>query len=385
MIDENWARHRLDRIFPVKDPVNQKLARAQEHLGFFLCEPKDELWLSEAPDNEFLSYLKERSSIDPRIVLTSQWDESVSKERNWIFAGISQREIQLASLGEKGLAESENFERWNEKTYLWNLARELCFPFPETILLNTKEHKSEAIPFTGERSWMLKANRSSGGSGLLGGSNVDRIWSYIQRAGQADPDESWLLQERLERISDYSLCGSSLEKKPKGFLVTYDANHSSWLHQSVSPENIPFDFLSVFERLADRLRLDGYGGHFGIDGFLAKDDRLFPAVDLNVRWEKTGLLAKAAQAFSFEEGSFACARARVRPAKTVDFREIRESLDSKWPQLAIGHFAKAVGNEGEWAFELMAFFPSKGSEEAMNIALDLRAHLLRHFQKGANQ
>ena len=325
-IDQLWDSDGiLKAIYPVKIPRAAELIHCSQDLGIFLANSSDQLFTFRKPDESFLEFLAGHGFEAPRTIAL----EKAPEDPDWIssatcrlqelrpddlpssclFSGLSHLELALQRLihGNGAITElsSEDFIRWNRKSYLVSLAKELNFPFPQTALIRLCEPpaSNESLP---EPPYILKPAIGSGGAGSLPVSSLDEpMVQHIRRVlhkNQQDPE--WLLQKRSSRIRDYS-CYADISRSGviSGFemmRVTYGKDAYSWRHQGPSDGDLSYrkTLQNILERLGARLYREGYSGPMGIDGFLDDRETLYPAIDLNVRLDRTRLVVRAAETFS---------------------------------------------------------------------------------------
>lgn len=310
LIDQLWDEEQvLEKIFPTRIPSSIRIVRSYENLAIYLGNPDDLVLGSAETDSGFVDYLGLHKISVPRVrkVKSNPYDV-----QDWLLenqdvqlmdfetiqvAGLSKLEWQWLKKGS-----SEPFRRFNSKVYLAHFARETGMPFPETQILQSHELFQGLPPFRSER--ILKANWGSGGGGSFRlKSNSEPLLKLISARLQGERAEiEWLLQEKLERLVDYCCFGTTASKgestAPSVWQIEYDQNGSSWRHIAAPPMTPNAEEQSRwFSQLAQRLSNEGYEGPFGIDGFTTSQYQFFPAVDLNVRYNKCHLIEAAAQRF----------------------------------------------------------------------------------------
>ncbi len=347
LIENAWGNDGLKRIFPVQSPQNEFFARAHDQFGIYFCEPGDWVVTSSEIDEQFREFLNDNMKLDG--IGTQKLSNLLTgREKKLafapVFSGVSASEALLASKTldfPLGVTENE-FRRWNDKRFLFNLCRRLEIPFPETTEV------TEDLPLPKAGNWLLKAAVSAGGSGILDcGSDVEGKIKFLRRMQQASGVSlAWLLQEKYERTQDfYVLCEVGSEGKPEIsglFTLEVAENLSSSAHRGGVDPEYRGELEKTALRIGAELSREGYRGSFGIDAFATKCGKLFPAVDLNVRIDKCRAIFMAARRYGVAPEEISVARARLIYPINPNF----EALWTEWRKvLELDPAGQGAGNQ----------------------------------------
>jgi hypothetical protein len=344
-IDLNWSQGALDALSPITHPRTLFFSQSWHRLGVFFAEAGDLVFTCSGQQPEFQEFLVRQGLprfdvIDiPHTPGSERWRKAVREipdQRpldNFLFCGVSSAEdfLHRTFLGTDARFTEQDFIRWNDKRFLVKQARECGILFPKTV-----EDFQITSPLP-DGNWLLKAVRSSGGRGILdltqrGGQVLD----FLRRFGKPETiHSSWLLQEKLEPQTHFYAVGETrsdgVTEFKSLFELKYDRSRSSWWHRGLGAHPHREAIEIATKKLGGLLARDGYQGSFGVDGFSTLDERLFPAIDLNVRVDKCVAISQASALWKIPHESLVSVRRQIgefRPESFGSFwRELRERLD----------------------------------------------------------
>jgi hypothetical protein len=346
-IDSAWSKNNaLDLLYPVRNPHNSRALRAYQHLGLYLSHPGDLVILPWLPDPEFLSWQQQLGLSFGKAIVVQEaeyneaWEDELREIASQhtgkytpIFAGLSDAEVKISDFFSiQGLAKEkvDVFSKLNRKDYVFQLCKEESIPFPVSQLVDPIEWKSWSGANAGLPAF-LKAPHSSGGGGLLEIKiESDPILSHVERIFlKFKIQEKWLLQKKYKKVADYSVCYElqNGEVIPKAaFEISYGRNRSSWRHKRIPPKGELDFFISAGKRIGMRLASEAFSGAFALDGFKAETGEVFPAVDLNARFDKARLIHAAAERYGMADSSYESRLLRIANSRGAYFSEWYERV-----------------------------------------------------------
>lgn len=344
-IDALWDEEALRELFPVRSSLHQRQFREYTVFGLYFARPGDRVVLCTSLDPSFAEYLDLHGIPMPDLVPVRGdpaevgWEAAV--QRDWrgtsgeyepLFLGCSPAEepIVKAAFPERWPEFQRSMEahvRWNRKSLLVEWAEELGIPFPRSQVVDLRDWKDPAFP----GPYLLKALLSAGGSSQLrvDGAEAPLLSLFRRRLEQKNLRSRWLAQELHSRMADYCIFGDSSAAEALGELeVFYDEQRSSWRHRFPSWRDPEHGRLlrDAFTQLGEKLRASGYRGPYGLDAFLTESGSFFPAVDLNVRMDKSRLIHEAARRFGLAPQETDSHRVRFRT-------DGEESFGSVWKRV----------------------------------------------------
>jgi hypothetical protein len=299
----NVAIHRFWNEGLVSSPY---LNDTYVNLGYFLGDQDSIVVVDPAFSEEFLDFLKLHRDRKCEIVRvkayarSQQWAAEIKKAlsspagvKDFLFAGISKLEDELvralAPEVDLGLKISD-YKFLNRKSTLQNFAVDLGINMPPT----------DRGPY------LIKPDLGQSGAGQISADVVPTELlsraARLMNAGGNDP--VWFIQKFVNVKHNLSLFGD------KGVLigafhVHYNKSRSSIAHDPVAADDLQSSLKKAEEafgllagHLGEKFK---YGGPFGIDAIVADSGEVYPAIDLNVRWDKSRLIFEAAKHFSIPQ------------------------------------------------------------------------------------
>jgi hypothetical protein len=341
-IDSAWSiNNALDLLYPVRNPHNSRALRSYQHLGLYLSRPGDLVLLPWSPDSEFLSWQKKLglSFGTPLVVQETEFENGWERElealaskhpscHSSIFCGFSKIEAKISEIFKikNDAKEKINiFSKLNNKNYIFQLCAQEAIPFPKSRIVNPLDWRVW-LSSINNFPVLLKAPHSSGGGGLLEiKDKSDSILTHVERVFlKFNIQEKWILQNQYKKTADYSVCyeienGRVLPKV--AFSISYNRSRSSWRHKRVSLSGELEFFVSNGMKVGSRLLSEGFSGPFALDGFVTATGELFPAVDLNARFDKARLIHAAAEHYGLADAAYESRYLRIANAKGASFKE----------------------------------------------------------------
>lgn len=182
--------------------------------------------------------------------------------------------------------------RCHGKAYATELARELGVAIPDSVVVGCEDELASALaPFAGGRPRVLKRDLSVAGRGQLRG-HGERL-TAAERGGvrKALAVGPIVVQSWLERRRDLSVAAriEAGEVRITGFTENL-VRGTTWQGNRTLPDlserepAVAGTLAELATLVGERLRGQGLDGPFGIDAFEARDGRLFPLVEINLRW-----------------------------------------------------------------------------------------------------
>lgn len=379
-LDEDWAGDDLAPLRRVRSPLALPFAAGLDELGLFFCEPGSYLISAASPDLDFLRFLEKfgigAERIHPEEISGTGSDFA---GRPLIIAGLGLKENALQYLisHQVRTAEIENHRRWNSKVFLFETARALNIPFPESIVIGMRPGFVAQKLSAG--SWLFKADHSAGGTGILrGGADPQQTLETIARI--MEKPTRWLAQRELERETDYyALARVDEEVSVDAILdLRFDERHASYRHEVARGGPGPEAMREAALKLGEELKRRGYRGYFGTDGFRARDQVIYPAVDLNVRLDKARAIFSAAGRLGLSGREWISLRRRYHDFRPTGFRSLwgrvrsRLALDESGKKDAEFCIPYLFTSAGRGAAEIQ-WFVSPALESVATEAMDFAA------------
>lgn len=332
LIDSLWDNNGfLEKIFDVKSPNVNNLARINEYLGQFLANDGDYVICPAKPSQNIVpfqspylnlskvNWVYTHSSLNH---IDAFSDEVVSqvfdkKIGDFIFSGFSPLEIQIVKKLKMVVPDyATDFSlaiKFNKKDYLMSLSSKLGIKIPRTEVVDGSQITNT--------HHLYKSLVSSGGSGIYTFPDIERVklWSDRKNLSEEWKKSKWLKQEILDRDQDFNCFGYTDSDRFQTVKIKYDKNRLSYQHD--------FDFeletktgeelKKSFDKIKSHLIEQNYKGPFGFDSVITKNKDVFPIVDLNVRLNKSHVLRQIMQKF------------KVRKLYTSFYR--LRFINSEWP------------------------------------------------------
>ncbi|MCB0362244.1 MAG: hypothetical protein KDD35_05965 [Bdellovibrionales bacterium] len=349
-LDQNYDEFKLlQRLLPARIPSSERLVLSQLDLGIYMADRSSLVLGFQNPGKDFQNWL---SSFGMETGHFMELKSNPYFVQDWLmefeekmrgsglsilsaqarFAGLSHLEneliehYQLAKVEFTGVG-VEFLKKVNSKLYLADLADQLAWPFPRTQKVKTNDLLKAFSNWKGSFPLLIKYNHSSGGGGNFEflSSKDTSFLKYILRQKPLFDEGYWLIQEKLPVGLQFScLCHSQAQPPLQSiFEVEYKESGYSYSHLTLKKElkdkYYPL-LVSVAEKLADQL--GEYSGPFGFDSLVTQDDRLFPIIDLNVRWNKGHLIEKAFDKFGLDRGDIFSIRHRQQGRRFSSFSQL---------------------------------------------------------------
>lgn len=306
-----------DKIFRIRNPYDVRIIDSYQGFGLFCGNSEDVLLTNILLPQDYLDFLHSHNIITPSIVPLDCGPSDVfgsnrlSLQSNQItraqFVADSPIEQMLwnnlLNLSPRiNQQQVDKISFLNRKDFLLRLQQKIKFAMPESVVLESQEickylsEHAQAYPL------VLKLLQSSGGSGTIFIKNEhDQKLKFIDQLKKFIGQESfWILQRGLQRQMDYCTFAEVKDGKTQivgTFQVHYDEKNSSWLHHSVEFTPLILQIQKTAQQIGSSLAIQDYQGAFSIDSIVDCNGNLFPAIDLNVRLDKSRLIYHAALAF----------------------------------------------------------------------------------------
>lgn len=380
LIDSLWTDDNLlEKIFDVKSPNVNSLSRINEYLGQYFANDGDYVVCPAKPSHNIealqAAYLNQskvnwvytHSALNQIEFFATEVANGLKNAniKDLIIAGVSPLESAIARNLDllQGYDELATARMVNRKDYLLTISEDLSIKIPTSEVVT-----AEAIE---PGNYLYKSLVSSGGSGVYGYSDMERIKIWVHRKGLDSrwKKSEWLKQEVLEREQDFNCFGTTDSDRFQTVKIRYDKNRLSYQHDfDFEIESKILDELkSTFNKIRKHLVDKGYKGPFGFDSIVTKSKDIYTIVDLNVRMNKSHVLRQIMQRF------------KVRKLYTSFYR--LRFINSQWPSFE--SFWKFViessninSNRDSFLFPVDASFWNEGKSECL-IALSTDDRLLK--------
>jgi hypothetical protein len=303
-MDQLWdPKKNLEKIFSVRIPDSERLVRLTEDLAVFLSEPGDQVYQFQNVSPFLRELFAKRGARlgEVKTVMANPFDFQNwlqetkpawrREDEHWI-CGISPIEAHWQEAGfpihDFAQKTMEQFRQLNRKSWLVQMAHGNGWPFPKTRLVKTQS----VLEHMGNGPLLLKADWASGGGGnLFIEGPASPLYRHLQsRLSDLDPEFIWLMQEKIDRKTDWGIVAETESSQFEVYEIQYDKYSLSNRHSLIQDTKILEKFKPWVKTLRLQLQQVQYQGPFGFDAFESKTGEFFPVIDLNVRWTKTHLL-----------------------------------------------------------------------------------------------
>ncbi len=354
-IDNNWDDEKvIDQIYSVKLNSSAEILDSYQNWGVYEGVPGDSAIVVQKFDPSFREFLADKLDLADEI-----FESDLSHLKNvtsFHFVGISQTEQNIISrfpsVKNNYLSEA-SYKNLNSKITLYEIAKDNEINFPESSIVKLKDFKELE---KSSSSYVLKYINSAGGRGVfIINESTKNLVSFIDRQlEEKSKDLQFLKQEYVEIKSHfYTLANTNYSSSEvSGFKIIYDKHKNSKLH--IYEDAISEDRIKAAEKIASSLRALGYSGVFGFDGFESTNGDIYPAVDLNVRYDKSRMILNLAKKFNIHHNYFEFRRERFHSksyktfeqywsSRIDDLNEINKKYDNRFYLLPVlfSNFFKA--------------------------------------------
>ena len=370
-VENRWAvgENGLPRQFS----SGQAVANRMDELTLLLAGPHDRVLLKEAPDPDYLDYLK-RLGVDLPTVLVATGDDplrSISEDAladpelcdtlsslsGAVLAphGISDLEEQLSvrtglPLGGPSAAVCKAV---NSKVYSRRLADRLGLRQPSGRACSTVDELTDAIAWgttvlAAGRSVVVKDAYGVSGKGIVvvtpdqGASRLARLGSLVtRRLPYGDERLGIVIEEWVDKTTDLS-CQLTVRRG--------GGNHLDWVKEAVIAAGVPqghripatlscsqqSELEAAATAIAAALADDGWFGVVGIDAMTEPSGGVWPMVEINARHNLSTYQATLQEQFMTPEQT---ALGKVYPLRLdapLPFAELEQRLGSELYDRATG-------------------------------------------------
>lgn len=290
-IDNEWDEKKIiDQIFNLTLSSSEEILKSYTLLGLFLSGEGDIVLVESSIDDDFLNYLEGHLGPLGTPVLLKE-KIAINDDKDIILAGVSQKEEALFGkelLSKKGMLLHDSFAYLNKKDFLMNLAGKEDLKFPNSQIVKLKRLISDSP----DKSYCLKFLNSAGGRGVFKITPGNNVLNFIeQQIEEQDSRDLMVMKQELIDIRDhfYTVAHTDVSLPVLGFNIEYDEKGNSKRHcfTGTAPEARN----ECAKKIASILRAQDYEGSFGFDGFTSLDGEIYPAIDLNVRIDKSRVFA----------------------------------------------------------------------------------------------
>lgn len=363
-IDNEWDEEKiLDSVFIIQIPSSRKILNSYFALGVFLADNDDVVMVEDKIDDGFLKYLSLFFSL-PKFILSNEINKQDVERLRGLFAGVSKKEEELIYSNDLSGANggASLYKKLNSKFFLYEISLEkrIFFPVTEKIELAKilDEHKK------GDE-YFLKFPFGSGGRGVfyIDDSRLDMIKVFSERLGGGGP--FYLLKQKsidvrsfLYTVSDNSIAGFL----PVTFEIFFDKNNNSYRHKRYEGDDSLMRDAAKY--IAKKLELESYHGPFGFDGMIDTKGELYPAIDLNVRYDKSRVILEAVKKFGIEDFYYESIRRRFHRDSFLSFEKFWKEMKDR-----LGLDEKGFSAEGMFfiPFLFSNFFSAIKSKQMMEV------------------
>lgn len=312
-IDNEWDHHKiLDTIFSLRVPSSKTILDSYYLWGIFRGNTDDYAIVKELADNEFVLFLNKHLELPIQIKNDDISSLDLNRLSNFEFVGISNEEESLISLKpniRKKYLKEDDYRILNSKTILLELAEAEGINFPKTKIISVENFSELANT---PRPFVLKFNHSAGGRGVFViNDKSEHLPAFIARQLD-DINESavFLKQEYIDIKSHFYTIANTESEVIAGYEIVYDSSNNSKIHK---PEKIIHKSrIEASAKISEYLRSQNYHGPFGFDGFIDTKEKIYPAIDLNVRLDKSRMIYDLACKLKIENENYEFRRERFQ-------------------------------------------------------------------------
>lgn len=325
-IDNDWDDKKIvDQIYSLKIDSSENILKSYTHFGVFLGNESDTALVDSPFDPVFHAYLELKLGKLAKAKELESFDFHGFKKNDPIVVGVSKREEKIFGkefLSSKGWMSTQKFSLINRKDFLFQLAGKINFPFPKSELVKFNELKADS-------NYVVKILNSAGGRGVFKVSEENQLLSFLERQLEEEVQDLIVLKQELVDIKRHYYTAGHTENEwlPVGFLVDYDEHGNSKKHILEKKLNPGRRDLAL--HIGRALRQEGYHGSFGFDGFYSQEGKHFPAVDLNVRLDKSSLFNTILKRVDTDEKDVMFYRERFTTKAWRNFQEFYENCLKK--------------------------------------------------------
>lgn len=326
LIDDNWDQENvLKSIFPIRLQSSDSIYDTYLQWGIFEGGNNDYVLVKQKLDHSFKSFLENFIEIPKEVTFDEINEDFMKKIDSFLFSGVSSVEERILNHKNEmyGFLPASSYIDLNSKDLLVKIASIKHFRFPKTEIIKLEEFEAlekSTLPY------VLKYPISAGGQGVfIINERNKHIPGYIKRQLENNhPNTTFLKQEYLNATENfYTFSDTDNFENTGGFRIIYDKHNNSRVH--IAEKNLNNERISAVKIIAEYLRSINYHGPFGFDGITDDKNNIFPAIDLNVRFDKSRLISNLSKKLGVARYYFEFRRERFSGMTFKDF-------DSFWFQ-----------------------------------------------------
>ncbi|WP_405084840.1 ATP-grasp domain-containing protein [Microbispora sp. NBC_01389] len=358
-VETQWARHHVGLPAPAAAPA--EVVQRMEELGLLLAGPGDVILVKNAPDQGYLRYLGEDLGIGLPAVLvpeTTAGDRSTAEDllsspqaldrlsalgrrgARLIPMGTSEFEEKLAVSAQVPLAvpDAATFERVNSKIYSRRVTEELGLPPVPGWCCETLGELRHALAQAAGLPGPVVVKDAYGVSGkglvvLDTAAKADRLVRILERRAARTGDDrvALVVEHWIPKRADLNFQITIDRRGGVRLDFVKQALTERGVHQGhLMPADLSDDQHALLRRAAEevggRLAADGFFGVAGIDAIVADDERVYPVLEINARFNMSTYQGGMTERF-LAPGHVALARHYpVRSAAPLVFDDLRRVL-----------------------------------------------------------
>lgn len=297
-IDNEWDERKiLDQIYSLKLDASEEILKSYTHWGLFFSAPHDEVILDTPIDAGLVKYLEQFfGPLSSSYIFDYKKVEPAQDDRIFVV-GVSRREDEIfgeEALLLRGYLSSHEYKIINRKDFLLHLCENKKIKFPSGQIVKISDLKLKE-----NQKCCLKFLSSAGGRGVfILDSSLEKFEILLRFIDEEDLIGLEVLMQELLDIKEhfYIVAGTERAFSIREFKVFYDEKGNSKRH--VLTKGPSLELQEVATKMALSLKESGYSGSFGFDGCVTQDGVIFPAIDLNVRIDKSRIFSQVLERFN---------------------------------------------------------------------------------------
>lgn len=347
----------LKKLFPIRVPRSEALVRSNEDFAYLLTNTNDTAFQYSRPepwiDALWRKSIPHLGSIEVMKSNPYDWQDWIQEFNEIIKAknlkydgafvcGVSFVEEEINKkipLSNVTFSQQSKVQVLNKKTKLPEIMQELSVDFPESRTLTSSQLISELEYKKISSEYLIKASYGSGGGANFSFESMDSSFAqYFLNFLKISPvDFEWLIQKKLDRHLDFAFVGDTSDESGEILEIIYDHLMLSNEHKVLINPTLRQKILSVASDLRSYLLKQEYRGPFGFDGILTQQGKLYPVIDLNVRWTKSHYFVKLVSKLNIRD-PWVVIRERFVSEKKYQVEKLIEDLTQLGLQLGIKLF-----------------------------------------------
>ncbi|MBD1372847.1 ATP-grasp domain-containing protein [Hazenella sp. IB182357] len=322
-VEESWSDDHLIKLPQLTLGSGKTIVNRMEEMGIFLASSSDYIVLKDAIDPDYLQALRDHHfSIPHRIVLTQnnpeqtitenllEDEETLSKLRElgtkervfFLPFGVSEAEEKLAEVTGIPLAtpSSSVFKKVNSKIYSRQLNEQLGLAQIRGIncesIDSLKQAFNELKPLLADnRKLVLKDALGVSGKGIVIIESERRFMQTLKllenRSKKANGNQkvAFVLEEWIDKVCDLNYQFLISRDGQVHFHFVKEALTHNGVHQGhLIPSRLTAEQVTalavISKQIGEALYKDGYFGIVGVDAILDQQNKIWPNLEINARF-----------------------------------------------------------------------------------------------------